>query len=164
MDSLFDAGEQSIQVGAAQIAAVRNHCPNLLRVRDVFQGIRVEDDEVRELAHLYGSKVCLSTKVTSRVDRGRLQSFHRSESRADEKFEFFMQAVSGENERVGAVGSGHEWNARPMHLSGEGDFRCKKISARLGIRGTLLFAPSFAECCGKELPVGVGYWWRLARI
>ena|SRR6266581_4748804 len=55
-----------------------------------------------------------------------------------------------------AIGSGHERNARFMHLPGKGDFRRKQFLTCLGIPGTLFLAPSFAQRCWKEPPVRVG--------
>src|SRR5450432_4920972 len=88
--------QQFAQVRPGEVATVRHNRGDLLRVANVVQRIRVEQDQVGEFSLFDGSEAVVHAEKPGGIQRGGLQSFHGRKTGGDESLEFFVQAEAGE--------------------------------------------------------------------
>src|SRR5580704_8762454 len=102
----FHSSQQSVQVGAGEIAAVDDYGGDFLSVADIVKRVGVEQHEIGELARLDGAQTIGDSKKCGGIESGSLQGLHGGEAGGNEMLQFFMQAESGEDVDAGSgVGS-----------------------------------------------------------
>lgn len=88
---------------------------DLPRVADVFQRIRLQQDEIRPSAHGNKAAVVVPQEL-GHIACGRLQRLHWCESGAYQQFKFIVQVESGIRARDPGIGAGKQAHACVLHL------------------------------------------------
>src|SRR5215475_8149260 len=93
----FDFCEHFLQVFAGEIAATEDDGGDFLRIGDIVERIRFQEDEIGNFARFDRAEPILQTEEAGGIESCGLQSFERSKSSGDESLQFFVQAESGED-------------------------------------------------------------------
>src|SRR4029077_12982710 len=112
-------GEHSVQGGAIEIVSVANHSKNLTSIGDIFQGICVEENQVRGFPRFDRATILFAAEELGGAERGSLDGFHRSEAGLPELREFAMQAVAWKNKRVQRIRAHQQGNSSTVQLAGK---------------------------------------------
>jgi len=93
--------------------AAKYHSGNSLRVRDIAEGISVQDQEVSRFARLNRTVLVELTHELCRPDRGRLDGRQRSQPRLHEQRQLTVQLRASLGKR--SVGACHDLHPSPPH-------------------------------------------------
>ena len=88
----FHPGQHFVQIRTRKIPAVRNHSGDLLRVANIVQWIRIQQNQIGQLALLNRAQAVFHAQKLCRIERCSLQRLQGSEARSHESLQFFVQA------------------------------------------------------------------------
>ena len=88
-------GEELLDIGRGEVAAVGEDGGDFLGVGDVGEGIGAEENEVGEFAGLDGAGGGFDAEELGGIERGSLQGFEWREAGGDEALQLFVEAEAG---------------------------------------------------------------------
>ncbi len=132
-----------------------HHAPDSLRVRDVLEGIGIEQDDVSELPDLDRTKVLSGADGRRGFSRGNTKYFERWDTRVDERAQLSVQRGARYGP-VRGVGAGIEANTATICCTNHRELLCSLLAPPLRVDlakvALLMLEQSFD---GKGLKLGI---------
>ena len=106
---LPNACSHPIELRGREILSIRDDANHRTRVRNVSQGIRAKDDDIRNATLLHAPEIVRFAKEAGSIDRRGLQCFERRESGGDKSLKLLVETDARCHPHAGRrVGPGEE--------------------------------------------------------